>query len=457
MDITAALQEASSQQNQKLRSQAYLSLLQSLLQPPLTSASPLIAFGTHFTTSNTVIIIVGRRILGAYLVALLAGTTVAQKGTAKVPLDEEGQADEAEWVALGKAAFSGEKGEEARRDVVEGVLAAGSSGWCDEQITVLRHLYSHLLMLEEDWEGAARALMPIQLEGGSRLVSDDEKLNVYMQIVRLFLECGEWGQAQTYFTRASLLPRPTDKETRLSMRLSQAKLYDFANEFAKASVTYHEVSHDPSIDPSDRLLILSAAVTTSILAPSGPHRSRILATLNRDDRVHTELPAGLGTMLKKMLLEYIVKPEEMKEFEGALAPHQRAVVEGGGTVLERAVREHNVGACAKVYDNISFSALGAILNLSPSSAETIARRMIEQSRLRAWIDQPSQLIFFESRPQLDTDADAQGTAGGLGVEKEEKEVEKVGWGVRWDERIRGTSLRVEGIAEAILAKGLIGA
>ncbi|KIR31626.1 COP9 signalosome complex subunit 4 [Cryptococcus deuterogattii MMRL2647] len=435
MDISAGLQEASSQQNPKLRSQAYLSLLQCLLQPPLTSASPLIAFGTHFTTSNTVIIIVGRRILGAYLTALLAGTTVVQKGTAKVPLDEEGQADEAEWIALGNAAFNGEKGEE---------------------ITVLRHLHSHLLMLEEDWEGAARALMPIQLEGGSRLVSDDEKLNVYMQIVRLFLECGEWGQAQTYFTRASLLPRPTDKETRLSMRLSQAKLYDFANDFAKASVTYHEVSHDTSIDPSDRLLILSAAVTTSILAPSGPHRSRILATLNRDDRVHTELPAGLGTMLKKMLLEYIVKPEEMKEFEEALAPHQRAVVEGGGTVLERAVREHNVGACAKVYDNISFSALGAILNLSPSSAETIARRMIEQSRLRAWIDQPSQLIFFESRPQLDTDADAQGTAGGLGVEKEEKEVEKVSWGVRWDERIRGTSLRVEGIAEGILAKGLIG-
>lgn len=145
MDITAALQEASSQQNQKLRSQAYLSLLQSLLQPPLTSASPLIAFGTHFTTSNTVIIIVGRRILGAYLVALLAGTTVAQKGTAKVPLDEEGQADEAEWVALGKAAFSGEKGEEARRDVVEGVLAAGSSGWCDEQVGIMveREVHVH--------------------------------------------------------------------------------------------------------------------------------------------------------------------------------------------------------------------------------------------------------------------------------------------------------------------------
>ena len=55
-------------------------------------------------------------------------------------------------------------------------------------------------------------------------------------------------------------------------------------------------------------------------------------------------------MLRKMLLEYIVRPEEVKEFESALEDHQRAVVEGGGTVLERAVREHNVEACAKVRD-----------------------------------------------------------------------------------------------------------
>lgn len=49
-----------------------------------------------------------------------------------------------------------------------------------------------------------------------------------------------------------------------------------------------------------------------------------------------------------MLLEYIVRPEEVKEFEQGLEDHQRAKVEGGGTVLERAVREHNVGACGKV-------------------------------------------------------------------------------------------------------------
>lgn len=34
--------------------------------------------------------------------------------------------------------------------------------------TILRHLLSHILAAEEDWLGAAQALMKIPLEGGSR-------------------------------------------------------------------------------------------------------------------------------------------------------------------------------------------------------------------------------------------------------------------------------------------------
>ena len=130
-------------------------------------------------------------------------------------------------------------------------------------------------------------------------------------------------------------------------------------------------------------------MTTSILAPAGPLRSRALASLNRDERVHSSLPTYLSTMLRKMLLEYIVRPSEVEDFERELANHQRATVEGGGTVLERAVREHNVGACGKVsppwktmsvsegfkvYDNISFDALGGVLNLDADAAETTARK-----------------------------------------------------------------------------------
>lgn len=66
---------------------------------------------------------------------------------------------------------------------------------------------------------------------------------------------------------------------------------------------------------------------------------------------------------------------------------------------------------------------------------------IAHSRLRAWIDQPLHLLYFESRSP-DTDADAQGTAGGLGIEREEKPVEPVTWTERWDDRIRETSIKV---------------
>jgi COP9 signalosome complex subunit 4 len=76
-------------------------------------------------------------------------------------------------------------------------------------------------------------------------------------------------------------------------------------------------------------------------------------------------------------------------------------------------------------------------------------------RLRAWIDQPLHLIYFESRPTHDTDADTSGTAGGLGVKKEEKEVEPVSWTERWDDRIRGVSLQVGALGRNSPAKQTI--
>ncbi|ORY25436.1 putative COP9 signalosome complex subunit 4 [Naematelia encephala] len=455
-DIDDKLSEIASFPNQRDRTTSYLDLLKSLLSSK-PSPTPLIAYGRHFILSSSMATVVGRRVLGAFVAALCAGSGMDKVESLTSSDVEEGAGDEEHWERLGKAAFEGEKGAEIRKEVVDGVLSDGArGGWCDEQVTALRHLQSYLLQLEEDWVGAARVLMQIPLEGGSRLISDEEKLRVYMKIVRLCLESGESGLAQNYFSRASLLIHTTkDKETQLAYKLSQARIFDYSARFNEAAQRYHELSFDGAIDEDDRMHMLKAAVTTSILAPAGPQRSRTLASLNRDDRVITSLPAHLPTMLKKMLLEYIVRAEEVKEFEAGLEEHQRATVEGGGTVLERAVREHNVGACGKVYDNVSFDALGTILDLDSDAAEATARRMIEQGRLRAWIDQPLHLLYFESRSTHDTDAEAQGTAGGLGVEREEKDVEPVSWTERWDDRIRATSMQVEAIASTIQSRGLI--
>lgn len=56
----------------------------------------------------------------------------------------------------------------------------------------------------------------------------------------------------------------------------------------------------------------------------------------------------MSTMLTKMFHEYIVRPAELEEFEASLEQHQRATGASGDSILQRAVRDHNVGACGKV-------------------------------------------------------------------------------------------------------------
>lgn len=103
---------------------------------------------------------------------------------------------------------------------------------------------------------------------------------------------------------------------------------------------------------------LRAAVTCTILAGAGPQRSRVLATLFKDERC-----AGLPeyTILKKVCLERLLKPEEVAQFAAGLQTHQLAVGSDGLTVLQRAVIEHNLLSASKLYKSIRIDDLGALL------------------------------------------------------------------------------------------------
>ena len=62
--------------------------------------------------------------------------------------------------------------------------------------------------------------------------------------------------------------------------------------------------------------------------------------------------------------------------------------------FEKAVTEHNMLACAKLYNNISFQELGALLSINPEKAEHVAASMISEERLRGSIDQVEGLLSF---------------------------------------------------------------
>jgi COP9 signalosome complex subunit 4 len=212
----------------------------------------------------------------------------------------------------------------------------------------------------------------------------------------------------------------------------------------------------------------SAAVTAAILSPAGPQRSRILATLIRDERTSS---LDQHTILTKVFLGQIIRASEIASFEAMLAPHQKAElpptanekamaaadaaaaaaaasnsdgdVEMGDsapppapvlrtqTVLSRAMIEHNVLAASTLYANITFSGLALLLDLTAPgesavcaililadarpAAESTVRRMVVQGRLKAEIDQvgPGGGVVTFLAGGRGGAAEA-GTAGGLG-------------------------------------------
>ena len=74
----------------------------------------------------------------------------------------------------------------------------------------------------------------------------------------------------------------------------------------------------------------------------------------------------------------------------------------GMSILEHAVIEHNLLAASKLYNNITLSGLGLLLEIPPEKAERIASRMITEERMVGHIDQIDSVVHFERRQMLDT-------------------------------------------------------
>ena len=80
-------------------------------------------------------------------------------------------------------------------------------------------------------------------------------------------------------------------------------------------------------------------------------------------------------------MDRLLTTAEVAAFADTLAPHQKALLEDGSTVLDRAVLEHNLLAASRLYNNVSFEQLGALLGIDARKAERMASRMLVEKRL----------------------------------------------------------------------------
>ncbi|CAL8130622.1 unnamed protein product [Orchesella dallaii] len=268
----------------------------------------------------------------------------------------------------------------------------------EEQVATIRQHLSQIYENQQQWRDAAQVLTGIPLETGQKQYSVDYKLDTYLKIARLYLEDDDAVQAEAFINRASLLQNESkNEELQIYYKVCYARVLDYRRKFIEAAQRYNELSYRMIIAEVERVTALKNAVICTILASAGQQRSRMLGTLFKDERCQN-LPAF--NILEKMYLERIIRKSELNEFEAILQPHQKASTADGSTILERAVVEHNLLAASKLYNNIYFTELGALLEIPKEKAEKIASQMISEGRMSGHIDQIDSMVYFEARDCL---------------------------------------------------------
>lgn len=215
-----------------------------------------------------------------------------------------------------------------------------------------------------------------------------------MKIARLYLQEDDSVQAEAFINRASLLQAETKSQTlQVLYKACYARVLDYRRKFIEAAQRYNELSYRTIVQDDERMESLKKALICTILASAGQQRSRMLATLFKDERCQN-LPAY--SILEKMYLERIIRRSELQEFEALLQKHQKSSTLDGSSILDRAVFEHNLLSASKLYNNITFVELGALLEINSTKAERIASQMITEGRMNGYIDQIDGIVHFES-------------------------------------------------------------
>ncbi len=306
----------------------------------------------------------------------------------------------------------------------------------EEQDSSLKLFLADLHESQQDYTTSAKTLQSINLDTSQRTVTETDKAQIWVRIARCYLEEDDPTAATTYINRAkNVLHNVTDKTIRLGFQLSQARILDSQRQFLDASTAYHRISFESVIDEDDRYQSLSAAIRCAVLAPAGPQRARTLARLYKDERA---AQIEEYSILEKIFLDRLLSPDEVRAFANKLAPHQVAKTADGSTVLDRAVREHNLLGASRLYRNIGIDELGVLLGVDGEKAEQYAAQMIEQGRLAGHIDQIDRVIFFEGEGSGEK-IKAGGQVNGIGG----KELR------RWDMNVQGLAEEVEKVTTMI--------
>ncbi|KAL3505282.1 hypothetical protein ACH5RR_035123 [Cinchona calisaya] len=256
-----------------------------------------------------------------------------------------------------------------------------------QEVLIIREKLAELYESEQLWSKAAQMLSCIDLDSGMRVIDDTFRLSKCVQIACLYLEDDDAVNAEAFINKASFLVSNSRHEVlNLQYKVCYARILDLKRKFLEAALHYYDISQIEKLQIGDEYVLginfldgvksrnlyldvmvlhygyflhvseideealeqaLAAAVTCMTLAAAGPQRSRVLATLYRDERCSKLM---VYPILQKVYLESILRKPEIDAFAEELKLHQ---------------------------------------------AEKIASSMIYEDRMRGSIDQVEAIIQFE--------------------------------------------------------------
>ncbi|CAH8469051.1 unnamed protein product [Dicrocoelium dendriticum] len=254
----------------------------------------------------------------------------------------------------------------------------------ESQIVELRDQLSRRLESMGRLREAASVLSEIPLESGQRTYSVNYKMEIYLRIAEYYLKMREVPEAEAYINRASLLqPECQDQYLLLRYKTAYTHLLDFKHKFLEAGQRYAELSiRFPWLDESERLAFLERALAAALLAGAGHQRTRLLATLYKDERCQS---FEAYPLLEKMYRGRLIDCSSLRSLQSLFEkfyphllestsstfaekpPSGSSILTGGQSVqhlLKRAVVEHNMIAASLIYNNISLANLGDLLEIS---------------------------------------------------------------------------------------------
>jgi len=259
-------------------------------------------------------------------------------------------------------------------------------------------LLAGVYQAQGEFKRAAYTLSSFKFDSYRNLsVSAAEKVQWLVNTAEFYLAVDDSGMASQNIKRAYGLIGEVKNDPQLVFRFKTcyARVADSERKFMDASMRYIELAQTGGafVTEPDLLQTLEYAVTCAILAPPNSSRSRILAILINDERSKN---LRNYTLLEKIFKERIIRSSEVEVFQKLLQPHQNAETSTGRTVLQNSIIEHNMFAASKIYNNIAFSELGALLGIKADEAEQLAANMIDQGRIKATIDQVDSIVEFEA-------------------------------------------------------------